>query len=73
MLLVDIINARASTCASTDKAMDGHLIAIEVGVIGHTNERVQLYRFPSIRIGSKAWIPNRWSVGARFNNTGVPE
>ena len=25
---------------------------------------------PSTRIGSKAWIPSLWSVGARFKSTG---
>ena len=29
-----------------------------------------LIALPSINLGSNAWIPNLWSVGARFNNTG---
>ena len=29
-----------------------------------------LIALPSIRTGSKAWMPRRWSVGARFRRTG---
>jgi len=28
--------------------------------------------FPSIKTGSNAWMPSRWSVGARLSSTGWP-
>lgn len=40
--------------------MNRHLIAVEVSIECGTNQRVQLIAFPSMRVGSNAWIPNRW-------------
>ena len=45
MLLVDIISTRASSCASSDKRhVHGHLVAVEVGVEGSADQRMQLDR-----------------------------
>ena len=50
--------------------VDGHLIAVESRG-GRTNERVELDGLPSMRTGSNAWMPSRWSVGARFKENRV--
>ena len=71
----------ASACASADSGtMHSHLVAVEVGVEGGADQRVQLdARVPSTRTGSKAWMPRRCSVGARFSmhrvvlDDGLPE
>ena len=45
MLLVDIISTRASSCASSaQRHVDGHLVAVEVGVERRADQRVQLDR-----------------------------
>ena len=50
--------------------VDGHLVAVEVGVERRAYEGVKLdSAAPSIRTGSNAWIPRRWSVGARLSST----
>ena len=42
MLLLDSMRMRASACASAPAQVDGHLVAVEVGVEGAAHERVQL-------------------------------
>ena len=45
MLLVDIIRTRASSCASRrQRDVHGHLVAVEVGVEGGADQRMQLDR-----------------------------
>jgi hypothetical protein len=44
MLLVDIISTRASSWASSERHVDGHLVTVEVGVEGRADQRVQLDR-----------------------------
>ena len=45
MLLVDIISTRASSWASSDKRhVHGHLVAVEIGVEGGADQRMQLDR-----------------------------
>ncbi len=71
MLLVDIINARASNCASS---VNGTCTAIwspsKSALNAAQTSGWRRIALPSIRIGSNAWRPKRWSVGARFNITG---
>jgi hypothetical protein len=44
MLFVLIMSTRASSCAPATAARDRHLVAVEVGVEGRADERVQLDR-----------------------------
>jgi hypothetical protein len=45
MLLVDIIRTRASSCASSESGnVHGHLVAVEVGVEGGADQRMELDR-----------------------------
>ena len=50
--------------------VDGHLVAVEVGVEGSTHQGMELDGRPSTSTGSKAWMPRRWRVGARLSITG---
>jgi hypothetical protein len=52
--------------------VDGHLIAVEVGVVSRADERMDANGLAFDRSGSKAWIERRCSVGARFSKTGWP-
>jgi len=57
MLLADSIRIRASAWASAEsEQMDGHLIAIEVGVEGVTDERMDAESLALDRTGSNAWL-----------------
>ena len=58
ILLVDIIRTRASTWASTgQRDMNGHLVAVKVGVKSRANQRMQLMAFPSIEHRFKGLNP----------------
>ena len=52
------------------RQVDGHLVAVEVGVEALAHQRVNLMALPSISTGSNAWMPMRCSVGARLSMTG---
>jgi hypothetical protein len=39
--------------------VDGHLVAVEVGVEGRADQRVSWIALPSISTGSNAWMPRR--------------
>ncbi len=71
MLLVDIINARASNWASI---VSGTWTAIwspsKSALYAEQTSGCSWIALPSISTGSNAWIPRRWSVGARFRSTG---
>ena len=71
MLLVDIIRPRASTWASTDS---GTCTAIwspsKSALYAAQTSGWSWIALPSIRIGSKAWMPRRCRVGARLSSTG---
>ena len=71
MLLVDIIRARASTCASTDS---GTCTAIwspsKSALYAAQTSGWSWIALPSISTGSNAWMPRRCSVGARLSSTG---
>jgi hypothetical protein len=52
--------------------VDGHLVAVEVGVKRRTYQRDATgLPCPSIKVGSNAWMPRRCNVGARFSITGM--
>ena len=71
MLLVDIINTRASSCASSDS---GTCTAIwspsKSALNAEQTSGWSWIALPSIRTGSNAWIPRRCNVGARLSITG---
>ena len=71
MLLVDNIKTRASAWAS---ALNGRWTAIwspsKSALKAAQTSGCNWIALPSISCGSKAWIPSRCRVGARFNNTG---
>ena len=71
MLLVDSIRIRASACASADSGTCTAIWSPSKSALNaaHTSGWI-LIALPSTRTGSKAWIPRRWSVGARFSITG---
>ena len=71
MLLVDIISTRASSCASR---LSGTCTAIwspsKSALNAAQTSGWSWIALPSISTGSNAWMPSRWSVGARFSSTG---
>src|SRR6187549_544893 len=71
MLLVDIINARASSWASSDS---GTCTAIwspsKSALNAPQTSGCSWIALPSISTGSNAWMPRRCSVGARLSSTG---
>ena len=71
MLLVDIISVWASTWASIDS---GRWTAIwspsKSALKPLQTSGWSLMALPSTSTGSKAWMPMRCSVGARFSSTG---
>jgi hypothetical protein len=71
MLLVDIISTRASSCASR---LSGTCTAIwspsKSALKAVQTSGWSWIALPSISTGSKAWMPRRCSVGARFRSTG---
>ncbi len=71
MLLLDIISARASSCASS---VSGTCTAIwspsKSALYAAQTSGWSWIALPSISTGSKAWMPRRCSVGARLSSTG---
>jgi hypothetical protein len=49
--------------------MDRHLVAVEVGVEGPADQRVDLDRL-ALDHRLESLMPRRWSVGARLRSTG---
>ena len=71
MLFEDSIRIRASACASADS---GTCTAIwspsKSALNAWQTSGCTWIALPSTSTGSKAWMPRRWSVGARFSSTG---
>jgi len=71
MLFVASIRVHASTCASRDSGRCTAIWSPSKSALkpAHTSG-CSLMALPSMSSGSKAWIPMRWSVGARLSSTG---
>ena len=71
MLLDEIIRSRDSSCASNERGRCTAIWSPSKSALNaaHTSGWMRI-AFPSTSTGSKAWIPRRWSVGARFRSTG---
>ena len=71
MLFEESISTLASICASGDSGTCTAIWSPSKSALKavHTSGWI-LIALPSTSIGSKAWIPSRWSVGARFSSTG---
>ena len=71
MLFDDSIRMRASACASAES---GRWTAIwspsKSALKAWQTSGCTWIALPSTSTGSKAWMPRRWSVGARFRSTG---
>ena len=71
MLLLDSISTRASACAS---ALSGRWTAIwspsKSALNAWQTSGWTWMALPSTSTGSNAWMPRRWSVGARLSRTG---
>ena len=71
MLLVDIISTRASSCASSDSGTCTAIWSPSKSALNAVQTSgCSWIALPSISTGSKAWMPRRCSVGARFSITG---
>ena len=71
MLLVDIISTRASSCASSDSGTCTAIWSPSKSALNAAQTSGWSWiALPSISTGSKAWMPRRCSVGARFSSTG---
>ncbi len=71
MLLADSISTRASAWASADRGRWTAIWSPSKSALKavHTSGWTWM-ALPSTSTGSKAWMPRRWRVGARFNSTG---
>ena len=71
MLLADSMRMRASDWASTDSGRCTAIWSPSKSALKavHTSG-CSWMALPSTSTGSNAWIPRRWSVGARFSSTG---
>ena len=71
MLFVDSMRTRASAWASADSGTCTAIWSPSKSALNavHTSGWIWI-ALPSTSTGSKAWIPRRWSVGARFSSTG---
>ena len=71
MLFVLIMSTRASICASTESGTWTAIWSPSKSALNAVQtsgwSRIAL---PSISTGSNAWMPRRWSVGARLSITG---
>ena len=71
MLLDDSMSTLASICASGDRGTCTAIWSPSKSALNAVQTRGWMrMALPSTRIGSKAWMPRRWSVGARFRSTG---
>ena len=71
MLLTDSMRMRASACASADSGRCTAIWSPSKSALNavQTSGWMRM-ALPSTRIGSKAWMPRRCRVGARFSSTG---
>ena len=74
MLLEDSMRMRASACASTESGRWTAIWSPSKSALKavHTSG-CSWMALPSMSTGSKAWMPRRCSVGARFSMTGCSE
>ena len=71
MLLAASMRKRASAWASTDRGTCTAIWSPSKSALKAVQARGwSLMARPSTSTGSKAWMPRRCSVGARFNSTG---
>src|SRR3972149_5096020 len=70
-LLADSISPRASACASADSGRWTAIWSPSKSALNasHTSGWIWI-ALPSTSTGSNAWMPRRWSVGARLSSTG---
>ncbi len=71
MLFDDIIRTEASICASGASGMCTAIWSPSKSALNavQTSGWIRI-ALPSTSTGSNAWMPSRWSVGARFSSTG---
>ncbi len=71
MLLVESIRIRASACASADSGRCTAIWSPSKSALNAVQTSGWIWMaLPSISCGSKAWMPRRCRVGARFSRTG---
>ena len=71
ILFVLIINTLASNCASRLNGMWTAIWSPSKSALNAVHTKGwSCIALPSIKIGSKAWIPNLWSVGALLRRIG---
>ena len=71
MLFVDSIRMRASACASADSGTCTAIWSPSKSALNAVQTSGWIWiALPSTSCGSKAWMPRRCSVGARFSSTG---
>src|ERR671927_292748 len=71
MLCADSMSSRASACASAERGRCTAIWSPSKSALNavHTSGWIWI-ALPSTSCGSKAWMPRRCSVGARFSSTG---
>ena len=71
MLFVDSMRMRASACASADSGRCTAIWSPSKSALNAVQTSGWIWiALPSTSCGSKAWMPRRCSVGARFSSTG---
>ncbi len=71
MLCAESIRMRASACASAESGRCTAIWSPSKSALNAVQTSGWIWMaLPSTSTGSKAWMPRRWSVGARFRNTG---
>ena len=71
MLLLDSMRMRASACASADSGTWTAIWSPSKSALNAVQTSGWIWMaLPSTSCGSKAWMPRRCSVGARFSRTG---
>ena len=71
MLLLDSMRIRASACASADSGTWTAIWSPSKSALKAEQTSGWIWMaLPSTSCGSKAWMPRRCSVGARFSSTG---
>ena len=74
MLLLDSMRMRASACASADSGRCTAIWSPSKSALNAVQTSGWIWMaLPSTSCGSKAWMPRRCSVGARFSSTGCSE